>query len=575
MKQEFYDYVQKGFRILLQSLSGYIGRELNKAYRGNWWLVVRETLSDQMDLPIEGSYSDLIDSLDAANCIRLLDRKWNDLFADSLKKDCRTWAKELMGVRNIVAHLGNADLEQRVAERALDTMCLLCKEIDPEGATELEDIYMTVRGMANKQGIEKEKDLVLKQPLSESSRGELKEGSLLNLVGTDMVRKTALTRKITYSGKTVIYPVYQVRLDALFYNDQNDRIATWITRYEAENGDDSLSGLNVEIYNRIIENFIVESNPDAINKTQNNIALVGQREPGVTLADGRIVDGNRRYTCLRRIQRGQKETLYFETVIMDMDIYEDRKQIKLLELSIQHGEEKKVDYDLIDYAIGTYRDVVQTGLLTIEEYASSANESIAEVKKRIEIAKIVCEFLNYIRLPEQYHVAREYQIYSLFQEMLPLLKQLKDEEKEELKTIAFNNTMMHAIQDQRKYIRDIKGLIKNGTYLPYFDEQKEIGQRIMDRFVHAEIRGKEDVEVFAAVQSELTDELKQSMEKAMLHTRSRVIKNIPSENVSKSIALMMEVDTRVFVRMSEEEKEVLKGELAELERIAGAMRKLL
>ena len=575
MKQEFYDYVQKGFRILLQSLSGYIGRELNKAYRGNWWLVVRETLSDQMDLPIEGSYSDLIDSLDVANCIRLLDRKWNDLFADSLKKDCRTWAKELMGVRNIVSHLGNADLEQRVAERALDTMCLLCKEIDPEGTTELEDIYMTVRGMADKQGIEKEKDLVLKQPLSESSRGELKEGSLLNLVGTDMVRKTALTRKITYSGKTVIYPVYQVRLDALFYNDQNDRIATWITRYEAENGDDSLSGLNVEIYNRIIENFIVESNPDAINKTQNNIALVGQREPGVTLADGRIVDGNRRYTCLRRIQRGQKETLYFETVIMDMDIYEDRKQIKLLELSIQHGEEKKVDYDLIDYAIGTYRDVVQTGLLTIEEYASSANESIADVKKRIEIAKIVCEFLNYIRLPEQYHVAREYQIYSLFQEMLPLLKQLKDEEKEELKTIAFNNTMMHAILDQRKYIRDIKGLIKNGTYLPYFDEQKEIGQRIMDRFVHAEIRGKEDVEVFAAVQSELTDELKQSMEKAMLHTRSRVIKNIPSENVSKSIALMMEVDTRVFVRMSEEEKEVLKGELAELERIAGAMRKLL
>ena len=265
------------------------------------------------------------------------------------------------------------------------------------------------------------------------------------MVGTDLVQKTDLTRKITYGGKTVAYPVYRVRLDALYYNDQNDRIATWISRYESENGKDSLSDLNTEIYNRIIENFIVESNPESINKTQKNISLVGQREPGVTLADGRIVDGNRRFTCLRRIQRSKQEPAYFETVIMDMDIREDKKQIKLLELAIQHGEEKKVDYDLIDYAVGTYRDVVQTELLTIEEYASSTNESIADVKKRIEIAGVIVEFLSYLKLPEQYYVAREYQVYSLFQEMMTPLRQLNDSEKQQLEYIAFNNAMMHAI----------------------------------------------------------------------------------------------------------------------------------
>ena len=77
----------------------------------------------------------------------------------------------------------------------------------------------------------------------------------------------------------MVYPVYQVRLDALFYNDQNDRIATWISRYESENGKESLSDLNVEIYNRIIENFITESNPEAIQKTQKNIALVVSGSP--------------------------------------------------------------------------------------------------------------------------------------------------------------------------------------------------------------------------------------------------------------------------------------------------------
>ena len=162
--------------------------------------------------------------------------------------------------------------------------------------------------------------------------------------------------------------------------------------------------------------------------------------------------------------REKSEPIYFETVIMEMDIHEDKKQIKLLELSIQHGEEKKVDYDLIDYAIGTYRDVVQTGLLTVEEYAASANEALADVKKRIEIAGIICEFLAYLKLPEQYHVARELQVYSLFQEMIAPLRQLDDTGKQQLKIIAFNNAMMKAIPDQRKFIRDIKGLIKNDTY---------------------------------------------------------------------------------------------------------------
>lgn len=574
--QENYELVQRGFRILVASLSGYIGQELNRVYKNKWWDEVLNTLYDQRDLLYSGSYGELLDSLDIANCIRLIDRKWNDVFRNVLPQDCRTWAKELMGVRNIVSHIGQQDLEQPMAERALDTMALLCKEIDPEGTEEIRDIYKEVRARA--EGAYRPTPIVytgLAQPVSDSARGELTEGSLLKLVGTDAVQKTTLTRKVTYGGKTVVYPVYRVRLDALYYNDQNDRIATWITRYESENGQEALSGLNIEIYNRIIENFIVESNPEAIIKTQKNIALVGQREPGVTLADGRIVDGNRRYTCLRRIQRESQTPVYFETVIMDMDIREDKKQIKLLELAIQHGEEKKVDYDLIDYAVGTYRDVVQTSLLTVEEYASSTNESVADVKKRIEIASVVSEFLTYLKLPEQYHVAREFQVYGLFQEMMAPLRQLDEEGKQQLKTIAFNNAMMHAMPDQRKFIRDIKGLIKNGTYTTYFEDQQKWGQAIQEKFAAVEVRGKADVDRFAEDNAGITEELQMSMERALLRSRSQQLKAKPSENVSKSISLMMEVDSRQFGRMNTEEKETLKAELDELAKIVDGFRKLL
>lgn len=574
--QENYELVQRGFRILVASLSGYIGQELNRTYKNKWWDEVLNTLYDQRDLPYSGSYGELLDSLDIANCIRLIDRKWNDVFRNVLPQDCRIWAKELMGVRNIVAHIGQQDLEQPMAERALDTMALLCKEIDSEGAEEIREIYKEVRARA--EGMYRPESVSftgLAQPASDSVRGELKEGSLLKLVGNDVVQKTTLTRKVTYNGETVVYPVYRVRLDALYYNDQNDRIATWITKYESENGREALSGLNIEIYNRIIENFIVESNPDAIVKTQKNITLVGQREPGVTLADGRIVDGNRRYTCLRRIQRESQAPVYFETVIMDMDIREDRKQIKLLELAIQHGEEKKVDYDLIDYAVGTYRDVVQTGLLTVEEYASSTNESIADVKKRIEIAGMVSEFLNYMKLPEQYHVAREFQVYSLFQEMMAPLRQLDEEGKQQLKVIVFNNAMMHAMPDQRKFIRDIKSLIKNGTYTAYFEDQRKWEQAIQEKFSAIEVRSKADVDRFAEENAAITEELQMSMERALLRSRSQQLKSKPSENVSKSISLLMEVDSRQFGRMNNEEKETLKAELDELAKIVDGFRKLL
>lgn len=573
--QENYELVQKGFRLLVDSMSSYIGQELNRKYKSRWWEEVLSTLNYPRELPVTGEYGDLVDSLDVANCIRLIDWRWSTDFKELLTPTCRAWARELMGVRNIVSHIGQQDLDQPMAERALDTMALLCNEIDPDGEAELRELYKTIRKRAEGNASPRILYTGIEQPASESQRGELKEGSLLQLVDTDVVQKTTLTRKVTYGGKTVVYPVYKVRLDKLYYNDQNDRIATWISRYEAENGENALSNLNIDIYNRIIENFISESNPDAIQKTQKNISLVGQREPGVTLADGRIVDGNRRFTCLRRIQREAKEPIYFETVIMDVDIRADRKQIKLLELAIQHGEEKKVDYDLIDYAVGTYRDIVQTKLLTVEEYAESTNETIADVKKRLDIAEVITEFLAYLKLPEQFHVAREYQVYSLFQEMMTPLKQLQPDEKEQLKKIAFNNALMKAIPDQRKFIRDIKALIKNNSYSDYFNEQQQIGKEIQNKYRNKSIHSKEDADSFAEENKSITSSLQFSMEKALQKLRSQQLKTKPVDNVSKCISLLMDIDSRLFSKMNDEEKEMLKEELTELTKISNRFKRML
>lgn len=143
--QENVELVQRGFRLLLPDMAGYICREMSRTYKNGWWQEVLTALSDQYDLPASGEYSELIDSLDVANCLRLIDRRWNDVFRQKLSKDYRTWATELMGVRNKVSHIGIQDLSQSDAERALDTMARLCDGFDSEGAEEIRALYRTLR----------------------------------------------------------------------------------------------------------------------------------------------------------------------------------------------------------------------------------------------------------------------------------------------------------------------------------------------------------------------------------------------------------------------------------------------
>lgn len=391
----------------------------------------------------------------------------------------------------------------------------------------------------------------------------LKEG-----LGT-VVEKTNLARKITINGITKAYPVYRVRLDQLFFNDQNDRISTWISQYKSENGDDFFINLDRASYNAIIEQFIIQSNEAAIEKTQMNIQLVHQREPGVILADGRIIDGNRRFTCLRKLAMNDEEFNWFETVILDTDIENGKKQIKMLELAIQHGEEKKVDYNPIDRLVGVYQDIVETGLLTVEEYAYSTNETVFEVKKRIESAMLLVEFLDYIHMPKQYHIAREYQLVSVITDLQSLLKKCATPEmKEKVKNAVFTNIMMRTIGDSRKYIRNLSQMMDTGFFTTYIKDQERIGKVIREDLDEAAPESKRDLDFFITTHEEAAENLQMSLDRSLLKAKKHETRNKPSRIVSKSITLLKDVDTNIFEKLTDAEKENLRGQLDRLTTVA-------
>ena len=82
-------------------------------------------------------------------------------------------------------------------------------------------------------------------------------------INVDDLIKTDLTTRLTVDGITDTYEVYKIKLDKLYYNDQNDRIATWISKYKADNHLNAFDMSNRDEYNNIIADFIKESDEKA------------------------------------------------------------------------------------------------------------------------------------------------------------------------------------------------------------------------------------------------------------------------------------------------------------------------
>ena len=389
----------------------------------------------------------------------------------------------------------------------------------------------------------------------------------------NVVVKTTATRKITLDGITANYPVYKVRLDWLYYNDKNDRIATWISKFKSEN-DGMIPNLeDKDAYNDIVEDFIYQSNPEALKKTQKNIEMFEQREPGVVLNDGRIIDGNRRFTCLRRLSKENEKFNYFETVIIDRDLEADAKQIKMLELSIQHGEEKKVDYNPIDRLVGVYNDLIENKLLTEEEYARSANMTLQEVKKSERIAQLMVEFLEFINAPKKFYIARDLKIDGPLLEMPNMLnKCVTEEEKENLKIALFNNILMLPSGDITRFVRRFKKVIGTKFQDEFLEEQKDLAEEVLEKLPE---EGKVSLDIIRddiRSDAEVQEKLNLSIDKFVEKSNKTKTLSQPLDLAEKSKSNLEDIDINIIAKMAPESVDKFKKTLDELEQLINSIK---
>src|SRR5699024_3642689 len=381
------------------------------------------------------------------------------------------------------------------------------------------------------------------------------------------INKTEETKKLTIDGLTEIHPVYKIRIRELYYNDQYDRIATWISKYKADNNVSSIDNSETESYNDLISEFIKKSDENAFKRTMNNIKAIGKQEPIIILNDGRVIDGNRRFTCIRELANHDEKFNYIEGVLIDKDIEERKKEIKLLELYLQHGREERVGYNPIDRLVGIYNDIIENELITIKEYARNTEQTETEVKKLVSRAVLMVEFLEFINMPKHFYIARELDLDGPLSEINMVLNKVKDEEqKEDLKNVIFNFIMVKPGGDMTRYIRNIKQLIITRQFEPFLEEQLNYAEKVQEKieeedevvdlkFLNEEIRG--DIE--------LVEEISESYDKYQERIKKSETKSEPKKQLEKADEEIQNHDKMILISLNDEKIEEFTESLGQLE----------
>lgn len=377
-----------------------------------------------------------------------------------------------------------------------------------------------------------------------------------------------------YDGKT-----YSIPLEYLYYNNQNGRIGVALSEYENAQG--TLIPEHSEEYNKIIQKILTDSDQKTkkdMNKLKRDISIKRQEEPGYVLSDGRVIDGNRRFTALRLLEQDDAilEQQYFEAVILDdlsVQNHDDQKKIKSLELQIQFGKLDKVDYNPIDRAMDAFKTVKKNNIMSAKEYAEYAGIKAVDVNKRILEAELIVEFLNFVNVDEDnFSLAKELDLDGPIQEMLPLYR--KNKNSENLPQIL--NTLFSKIIQMRSSNEDfksefrqvVKDVIGTDTEQKFIEEMEEATDTIVDVLDRPKPI-KNNVELFTILDGDKStvqalSEVKVISSKYSEKAKNLKEKNIPLTLIEKAHSNIEAINKQHLINLEKKEMDRLKSRLLSL-----------
>ena len=391
--------------------------------------------------------------------------------------------------------------------------------------------------------------------------------NLLEKAAANQLKKTRERRKLSIRNQIDDkYDVYAIPLKYLYYNDQNGRINTMYKKYSSVHGLLTPEAGDSE-YNKIFEKFICESNNRAMQDTKDSMNEKSQQEPGVVLPDGRVIDGNRRFTALRMLERETGISQEFNAIILDLNSKFDEKIIKELELDLQFGREERVSYDPIDRIFDVYNTIEVEKMMTIEEYIkASGSKDKRKIKRYIRFAELIIKFIKIVSPGgnpiDKFYIARELKLDGPIEDIEGTISKLKSKNRESIiEAILVYLAVSKTVGDQNDSTRVMRALdknvMKNKDLLEYFvksvDDKIDI---IMETFEENPIQSANDLKTVI----EQNKDVKKSVDTLMKTADKLVIKGkIENKRRAPLVVLesvkdsLLEINTEDFSELTPDE----------------------
>lgn len=364
------------------------------------------------------------------------------------------------------------------------------------------------------------------------------------------VRKTDNSERKFIGGENQDCPIYEVRVDKLHFNVQNGRIATFISRYQAEHPE-GLPQDQTELDN-LIADMVEADNPKHLKTTMLDIKNKGQQQSAIILTNGVVIDGNRRFTCLRKLSAAEN-TLRMLRCCVFPDTY-DENAIKGLELEIQLGEDTKQEYDAISRLVDIDR-WVNEGRMTAEEYAKHANMKQSKMKNCLAQIDMLKDFLEFCEAPGAFHIAQDLKLQGPIESLTNGLVKVKNKDKrEEIKNAVFVNLMCQTFGDATRGVREfIDNLIADDKLR---EEQLDYAVEVLERLAEK----PDDVVVTTEYlrdtygsDTRLKEGMKASRNVARAKAGNRKIKNGQVRAVRNALSDVNDVDVEILHKLEPEQ----------------------
>ncbi len=216
--------------------------------------------------------------------------------------------------------------------------------------------------------------------------------------------------------------VYQIPLEHLYFNIENGRYADRMIKLRHEHPNENIDPRDDKWKTEIEKMLAGEHQDTAQHKSSFETLLADietreQLRPGVVLADGGVIDGNRRLAALRRLRAKHSQFRTFDAVILPEDTTkEDRWRI---EAGLQLGTNERLDYSPVNEmlkireGIEMYREMIRQGAFTPGQSAVKLvaraiyGKSETQIQEMLSRLRLIDDYLASIEQEGAYHLVGE------------------------------------------------------------------------------------------------------------------------------------------------------------------------